>query len=352
MNLEKGIDQLSQLFMSANACMERNDYRAAINEYNKIIELVKVLRKPFDNGEVPINVVTEVLPKIIQAEKAARDAMNVAQLGIDAQKKSAENQDAINISQPQNNNANSESISIDDFTNSDIKQFTQHVQAASDYMEKGDYNSAISEYNMALDRIRIVQFLIMKQADNYPANQVLKTMEKITDAEINIHKGLFVAYFKVGNNEKAAEEQKAIDTLTHSNNSDVEQYTQHMLKANDYIEKGDYNSAIAEYHKALDRIRIVQSLITKQPNNLPSDFNITNAEFDIHTGLFVAYSKIGNKEKAAEEQQKAMNNLSSPTNTESNPVPPQNQYNAQSGGCFSTIFIMCVILIGAAVLVI
>ena len=252
MNLEEGIHQLSQPFMSANACMERNDYRAAINEYNKIIELVKVLRKPFDNGEVPLNVVTEVLPKIIQAEKTARDAMSVAQLGIqlgiDAQKKSDENQAKFNISQSQNDNANSESISIDDFTNSDVKPLTQHIIAANDYMEKGDYNSVIDEYNKALDRIRILQFLIMKQADNYPANQVLKTMEKITNAEIDIHKGLFVAYFKIGNNEKAGEEQKAIDTLAYSQNN-------------------------AEAH-----------------------------------------------------------------------ISPQNQYNAQSGGCFSTIFVMCMIL--------
>ena len=332
MNLEDGINQLSQLFKSANACMERNDYRAAINYHNKIIELVQILRKPFDNGEVPLNVVTEVFPKILQAEKAARDAMAVAQLGIDAQKKSAENQATINISQPQNDNAKLESISTDD-----LKQFTQHIQAASDYMEKGDYNSVIAEYNKALDRIRILQFLLIKQADNYPANQFLKTMEKITNAEIDIHKGLFVAYFKIGNNEKAGEEQKAIDTLTHSNNSDVEQYTQHMLTANDYMEKGDYNSAIAEYNKALDRIRILQS------DTPPIDLNITTAEFDVHTGLFVAYSKIGNKEKAAEEQ-KAMDTLTYSQNNTETPISPQNQYNAQSSGCFSTIFVMCVVL--------
>ena len=338
MNLEDGINQLSQLFKSANDCMERNDYRAAINYHNKIIELVQILRKPFDNGEVPLNVVNEVFPKILQAEKAARDAMAVAQLGIDAQKKSAENQATMNISQPQNDNANLESIS-----NDDLKQFTQHIQAAIDYEEKGDYNSAINEYNKALDRIRIIQFLLIKQADNYPANQFLKTMEKITNAEIDIHKGLFVAYFKIGNNEKAGEEQKIIDTLTHSNNSDVEQYTQHMLTANVYMEKGDYNSAIAEYNKALDRIHILQFLITKQADNHSIDLNITAAEFDVHTGLFVAYSKIGNKEKAAEEQ-KAMDTLTYSQNNTETPISPQNQYNAQSSGCFSTIFVMCVVL--------
>ena len=191
MNLEDGINQLSQLFKSANACMERNDYRAAINYHNKIIELVQILRKPFDNGEVPLNVVTEVFPKILQAEKAARDAMAVAQLGIDAQKKSAENQATINISQPQNDNAKLESISTDD-----LKQFTQHIQAASDYMEKGDYNSVIAEYNKALDRIRILQ------SDTPPIDL------NITTAEFDVHTGLFVAYSKIGNKEKAAEERK------------------------------------------------------------------------------------------------------------------------------------------------
>ena len=208
MNIEEGLHQLSQLFMSANSCMERNDYRAAINEYNKIIELVQILRKPFDNGEVPLNVVTAVFPKILEAEKAARSAMAVAQLGIEAQKQSA-NQAPVNIPQP-------EEIHIDEYNQvlekiSDAKQYTQHILLADYHMEKEDYPSAIDEYNKALDKIRTLKSWLIKQADKTPANQFSETMKKIKMSEESIHAGLFVAYFKTGNNKKAAEEQKALD---------------------------------------------------------------------------------------------------------------------------------------------
>lgn len=235
MNLEEGIHRLSQLFMSANSFMDKEDYRAAINEYNKIIELVQILRKPFDNGEVPLNLVTTVLPKILESEKAARSSISVAQLGIEAQKISAENQDAKNI------------LSIDDITNPDVKQYTQHMTAAINYLENGDYNSAINEYNQAFDRVRILQYLVIRQGNDYPPDLVVKTLDKLTATEIDVHKGLFSAYVRIGNNEKAAEEQKAIDTLLN------------------------------------------------------------------------------------------------PPATE-NPVPTHNQYNSQSGGCFSAICLMCVIL--------
>ena len=201
MNLEEGIKRLSQLFMSANACMDKGDYRAAINEYTKIIELVQTLRKPFDNGEVPLNLVTTVLPKILESEKAARSAISVAQLGIEAQKISAENQAAKNI------------LSIDNITNPDVKQYTQHMQKAIDCLEKGDYNSALNEYNQAFDRVRILQYLVIRQGNDYPPDLVVKTLDKLKNAELGVHQGLFSAYVRIGNNEKAAEEEKAIDTL-------------------------------------------------------------------------------------------------------------------------------------------
>lgn len=204
MNLEEGINRLSQLFMSANAFMEKNDYRAAIVEYNKIIELVQILRKPFDNGEVPLNLINEVFPKILQAEKAAKDGIFVAQFGIEAQKNSAENQPAVN---PEN------TLSIDDINNPDVKQYTQHMQTAIDCMEKGDYNSALNEYNQAFDRLRILQYLVIRQGNDYPPTLVVETLDKLKAHEISVHQGLFSAYVRLGNLEKAAEEEKAIDTL-------------------------------------------------------------------------------------------------------------------------------------------
>ncbi len=194
MNIEEGIHQLSQLFMSANSCMERNDYRAAINEYNKIIELVQILRKPFDNGEVPLNVVTAVFPKILEAEKAARSAMAVAQLGIDAQKES-------------------KPLDMDNFEDPNLRKYTRHTAAAMGYMEKGEYDSAIDEYNKALEMIQTLRLSAVKKTGKAPESMIQEALEKVAYSEIMVHTGLSDAYFKIGNHQKAAEEEKIIHTL-------------------------------------------------------------------------------------------------------------------------------------------
>lgn len=257
MNIEQGLNQLSQHFMTANACMEREDYRAAINEYNKIIELVQILRKPFDNGEVPLNIVTAVFPKILESEKAARAGLSVAQLGIEAQKQSAR-QTSVNIPPPEEThidryNEVSEKIS-------EAKQYTQHILLADYHMEREDYNSVIDEYNKALDKIHTLKSWVIENADKTSTEQFVEMMRKINTSEHDIHTGLFVAYFKIGNRDKAAQEQQIIDSL---------------------------------------------------PNFSPAP---------------------------PQNQSQSYQNQS-----------PQNQPNAQAGGCFSTICLMCLIL--AAILV-
>ncbi len=193
MNLKDGLDQLSQLFKSANDCMEKQDYRAAINYHNKVIELVQILRKPFDNGEVPLNVVVEVFPKLLQAEKAARDAISVAQLGIDAQQKSTR--------------------STDNFDDPNLRQYTQHTASAMGYMEKGDYNSAVDEYNKALEMIQILRNSAIKQTGKAPESMILKALEEVKYSEIMIYTGLSDAYAKMGNHQKSAELEKIIRDL-------------------------------------------------------------------------------------------------------------------------------------------
>ena len=204
MNLEEGINRLSQLFMSANAFMEKEDYRAAIIEYNKIIELVQTLRKPFDNGEVPLNLINAVFPKILEAEKAARSAISVAQLGIEAQKKSAENPLSQNDKES------------DDIKNYGLNPYNQHMQKAIDYLEKGDYNSALNEFKNALERVHFLRRSAVKQADEYQSDLFVKTMINLANAELSVHQGLFSAYVRMGNLEKAAEEEKLIDALSNS----------------------------------------------------------------------------------------------------------------------------------------
>ncbi|MBQ7198001.1 MAG: hypothetical protein IJS29_01935 [Selenomonadaceae bacterium] len=200
MNLEDGINQLARLFESANECMERKDYSDVINEYNKIIELVQTLRKPFDNGEVSLNVVTEVFPRLLQAEKTAHDAIFVAQLAINAQ---------------QENKA----TEIDNFDSPNLKKYYQHMGSATGYIEKGDYNSAIGEYNEALNIIQLLRLSVIKQAGKAPTSKVSEAMEEVKYIEIIVRTGLSDAYSKIGNHQKSAEEEKYIlDLLGTSDN--------------------------------------------------------------------------------------------------------------------------------------
>lgn len=207
MDIKEGLDKLSSLFMAANACMERQDYRAAITEYQKIIDFVQVLRKPFDNGEVPLGLISTVFPKILQSEQAAKDGIFVAQFGIEAQKKSAENQASANSASP-------EELSIENLKHPDVKQYVRHMSAATDFFEQGDYDSAITEYTRALERIRILQYLVVQESENNSPDLVLSTLDKVMAHELAVHQGLFSAYVKTGNFAKAIEEEKAINTLS------------------------------------------------------------------------------------------------------------------------------------------